>query len=368
MSTLFNAQTSKDVEVSLSNNEDINFRSPLHGNATPFLYHCEQNHIEVVIALIQYGCDVTLRYRSNSYNVNGLELVCILGYSQLLLSMLMYDVIVTLINPTDINNGFSYTPLTYSIIYNNTDVFDILLEYGADPILPRSSGVSPLMESCIKNNLHAIDRLLSLNIDVNQRNDFGSAAVFYCRSLDAINRLYVYGADLNIKNNHGDTPLLDSMNSWNPEIINGLLDYGVDVNLVNNEGTSILMKLCQLQNRFKKIDLIEHVLNLGINVNIKDNKGNTALIYAVRAAEEPLAAIRTIIRPHRGIIDQPPTKFKYAKNEYVDVIQKLIKYGADINISNNEGMTALSYAFETKYDNIIQLLLDSGAARMVNFS
>ena len=46
-------------------------------------------------------------------------------------------------------------------------------------------------------------------------------------------------------------------------------------------------------------------------------------------------------------------------NGHLEIVKFLIENGADINIKNNDGKTALDFAEENDYKNIIELLKNS---------
>ena len=73
--------------------------------------------------------------------------------------------------------------------------------------------------------------------------------------------------------------------------------------------------------------LIKHNL---VNINVQGNYGDTALINA-------------------------------SANGHIDIVELLIKLGADVNIKDRYGDTALFYAVMHKYNDLCELLLKSGA-------
>jgi len=47
--------------------------------------------------------------------------------------------------------------------------------------------------------------------------------------------------------------------------------------------------------------------------------------------------------------------------EYTDIVKLLIENGADVNVKDKDGMTALMYASEEGYTEIVSLLKNAGA-------
>ena len=75
---------------------------------------------------------------------------------------------------------------------------------------------------------------------------------------------------------------------------------------------------------------VKTAMSDGADVNIKDNMGTTALIKA-------------------------------SGNGHLDVVKLLLNNDADVNIQDNEGVTALMLASGKGYIGIVKLLLDMGA-------
>lgn len=85
--------------------------------------------------------------------------------------------------------------------------------------------------------------------------------------------------------------------------------------------------------RNNNIDLINRLIDAGINVNIIDSLGNTALIYCCKQGYK------------------------------LSIFNRLLDAGADVNIKNLQGESALDYAYQTGNKEFINLLLSKGAVK-----
>ncbi len=142
---------------------------------------------------------------------------------------------------------------------------------------------------------------------------FGSMAI--------IRQLLNAGADPEIANNDGLTPLQAAQQTGNQEIIDLIQ------NAINKKQNTALIKAAQKNNCL----MIKELLSNGANINTTDSDGNTALLWAV---------------------DQ----------EHIDAVQCLVgNPNIAIDQHNNEEDTALMLALVKKNKLIIQLLLDAGA-------
>ena len=52
--------------------------------------------------------------------------------------------------------------------------------------------------------------------------------------------------------------------------------------------------------------------------------------------------------------------FDACKNGNIDLVKKLLSYGADVNAKNNDGWTPLHYASRNGHTEIVKLLLEHG--------
>jgi len=129
------------------------------------------------------------------------------------------------------------------------------------------------------------------------------------------------GADINAKNNHGDTPLIASVSAssnYSHYMCKLLIKNGADVNAINNYGQSPLFFTV----RNYDIELCRSLIKNGANVNVKDNNGETPLIFA-------------------------------ASKNYPELCEFLIENGADVNVTDINGTTFTDYAKRFHfYDNI----------------
>jgi ankyrin repeat protein len=137
------------------------------------------------------------------------------------------------------------------------------------------------------------------------------------------------GVSLEKKNNTGETALLAAASALGDEaeLLQKLIDVGADKEAQDNDGKTPLMGAVTNQN-FKKAAAL---LSAKVNINAKDHNGDTALMLVAK-------------RPER----LKGTKF-------------LLQHGADKEIKNNRGETALyQAAFYGKVEQL-QELINAGA-------
>ena len=146
------------------------------------------------------------------------------------------------------------------------------------------------------------------------------ARTIYDAKPEVFRLLLAKGADIESKDQWGDTPLMRAVGG-NPEVVKMLLEKGADVNVRNLEGETPLMQAYQEEN-------IIALLNKRADINAQDNKGYTALIHAI-------------------------TQYNLEK------VKILLDHGADKNIKTRNGRTALQIAgqFATK-EQVVKMLME----------
>ncbi len=197
----------------------------------------------------------------------------------------------------------------------------------------KSSGDTPLINSCWNSRTENVMMLLKMNADPDIQNAYGTTALTMSvtRNQPAIIKLLIEEeANLNLQNQKGSTALNLAAEHNNMEILEMLVDAGADLNIKDNDGNTPLINSASKIDRQNLIKLV----NAGADINAQNNAGSTALINA-------------------------------SWNCRVLSVMELIKAGADINIKNKHGDTALSLA--TPYSDannrdISEILIKAGAS------
>lgn len=198
----------------------------------------------------------------------------------------------------------------------------LLITRGADVQTRDKAGNTALMGIAAGDNEGMLPFLLAQGAQINAQNTEGETALFYAL---AENRkvLLDNGADVNHRNKRGETPLMQIVNSAEPETTQLLLRYGADPNLRDHQGQTALMKSNGYHDNL--------LLRAGADPNLRDNKGETALMKAIDAA---------------GYAEYGVATFKL-----------LLAHGANVNLRNKRGETALTLAVKYVNRDILKALL-----------
>jgi ankyrin repeat protein len=253
--------------------------------------------------------------------------------------------------PKNMDSG-GFTPLLYAARENCIACIDVLLKHGADVNLPDPDGVSPLHLAIINSNWDFATRLIDAGADVNQWDVYGEAPLFAAigrsarreavrASIDppnvadgmaVIRRLLDHGANPNMQlffrpanvngstNTRGSTPLIRAANNGDLELVKLLLEHGADATIaMADRQTAIHAVLAGRVPEKAALEIIRVLHAAGTDVNAvalvnhrEEVRGGSALHFAVR-------------------------------KRYKDIIRQLASFGIDMNLKDQDGLTALDY-------------------------
>ena len=298
--------------------------------------------------------------------------------------------ILLVANGADINSEdiYGYTPLSHSIKVGNKSRARLILEQGGAGGInnPITLGITPLMMAVSRADEDLVRLLLDNGADVNTSNGNGDVALT-CISppIYILQLLLESGADVNAQNNTGHTALMrysdynltyadilesvalgGTVDYSNAEdTIKMLLDHGANINLQDTVGRSALFIACWHPHP----GIIKLLLQYGADPNSVNEDGQTPLILVAGGAYICVPNMRVLLehganinmQDERG--DSALMKACIARNN--EAVKLLLESKADIDLVNKRGFTALLSIIEedaSEYREIAQLLLEHGAS------
>lgn len=170
------------------------------------------------------------------------------------------------------------------------------------------------------------------------------------------------GADINQRDRDGNTALMWAAGNGHltPELLDSFIRERADINIQNKEGMTALA----LSAHYRRLtpELVKAYVRNGANINERDKSGRTALmwsalndphVYKVTELYEALTAHRTDKKDDNYDNYLSPLPLMLSTEEVYDITPKLIdvfvKNGADINVRDEEGKTALMYLAREGY-------------------
>jgi ankyrin repeat protein len=175
----------------------------------------------------------------------------------------------------DVNAPKSWPALVCAAESGNDEVIKLLLENGADINAKNVSGMSALSRSIYDRKFKTARLLIASGADVDSRDNRGDTPLMFAAQtdFDVLRNLLDKGADVNARNKNGETPLIIA---FRVECIVALLDHGAELDAKNLSGNTALMCAASSRNSGK----VEILLDRGADVNERNTKGETALAIA----------------------------------------------------------------------------------------
>jgi ankyrin repeat protein len=313
-------------------NHGASFRVRKENGRTPLHLASENDHPSVVASLLKIGADVDTQ-DSNSVT----PLLCALNdfgsdeASQLLLahgaSFRVRD-----------ENG--QTPLHLASKYDHPGVVAELLKNDADVDAQDNYNLTPLFYA----SSAAAQLLLERGASVHVRNQIGQTPLHIASGArwgrsEVVRLLLRFGADVDARDSHNMTPLIYSFVGPG-EAAQLLLDHGASFQVRNLKGqTPLHLAAASL---FVLLDVVALLLKLGADVDAQDDDHMTPLHYALSSLSSPV---------HYSMPSSPGQ----SSSTPLEVVELLLKHGANAHLRNRHGKTPSQVALETCELEIMQL-------------
>nr|WP_062110482.1 ankyrin repeat domain-containing protein [Bacillus niameyensis] len=190
-----------------------------------------------------------------------------------------------------------------------------------------------LISAATEGDIETILKLLEDGADINATDHHGDTAVMAAtqrNNVDTVKILIEQGADINIRNKNQDNVLLYAGAEGLLEIVKLAIEAGADTTLTNRFGGTALIPASDRGH----VDVVEELLtNSDTDVNHINNLHWTALLEAVILGD--------------------------GGENYQKIVQLLVDHGADVNISDRDGVTPLEHAVNRGFKAIERILREA---------
>ena len=293
------------------------------------------------------------------------------------------------------NNTF-LTPLFAAVAGGYLDIMNCLVENGANVNARTYHNCTPLIRASALGDIDAVTYLMDHGANVNLQDKDGETALHYAIRFrrnsynDVLSCLIKHGADVNARSNDDVTPLLLATVHEDLCAVTFLVEHGADINLQGRDGETALSVLgddesdqylvnnvlkylvkngadvntarthdkcthLMRASAFGNIDGVTFLVEHGANVNLQDEDGKTALHYAICCRRDPYSDFS---------LSCP--RFKKRKHDAnINVVTFLVEHGADINLQDSDGKPALFFGVDEcdqfLVNDVLKCLVENGA-------
>ena len=207
-----------------------------------------------------------------------------------------------------------------------------LLDAGADPNLADKNGKTPLWEAARHGKVDVVKLLLERH------------------------------ADMELTDKGGDTPLRQGARHGNAGVVETLLRAEGDAAARHRDDRRLMAAACEGGSG----DVVAQLVALGADVDARDADGETPVFYAARSGKD--GAIEALAAAHARIdvfsARNLTPLMVAAQTGHPDAVQALLRAGAQADLRNRDdnGWTAIMYAAAGTSSSTIDALAEGGAA------
>lgn len=200
-----------------------------------------------------------------------------------------------LLSPSAKAQPLTETDLHRAAAAGRTDDIRALLAAGAAVDARDGQGRTPLLIATYANRVEAARLLIEAGADVNAKDAISDSPYLYAGArghLDILTMTLAHGADLRSTNRFGGTALIPAAERGHVETVRTLIAAGVAVDHVNRLGWTALLEAVILGDGGPRHrEIVELLVKAGANVNLADNEGVTPLGHARSRGYREIAAI-----------------------------------------------------------------------------
>jgi uncharacterized protein len=221
----------------------------------------------------------------------------------------------------------------------------------------------PLFKAISDNEVEKVRALVSADLDLDRPNRHRGMSLL----TEAVERgnprivemLLAFGADANLRNSSGRSPLMSLTEATSAEVVRNLIAAGARPNARTDNGATPLM----LAAGKSPLAVIKELIDAGANVNARDSSGETCLFYAARGNKPEVISLLLASGVDANVRndDGDDALMAMAPVGVLDSFRLLLDRGTATNVVNEDGRTLLMQAVLNQNPKLAKILIETGA-------
>ena len=180
--------------------------------------------------------------------------------------------------------------------------------------------------------------------------------LFKSRDVEQVKRWLSEGADVNGRNNKGNTALMNAARKGWVEAVEVLLDAGAAVDLLNEKGVGVNMMVARGHSSI----CVDKLMAAGMDPFLRDDQDRTGLMVAthpdvVRSLVKLGLSVHDVDKNGKGALHHLASLEQYCPPASIEA---LLSLGADLELRDDQGNTPLLCS---GHQNLFKSLLENGA-------
>jgi ankyrin repeat protein len=257
-------------------------------------------------------------------------------------------------------------------------VIEELIAQGFDVDCELKYGATALMLAAARGQEEVVRLLLASGAKVNRRNRFGASPLLEASEkshVGVVKQLVDAGAEINLPHNNGNTAIFAATVRRDRKMIKALLELGADPEVMNFDGWSAKRWAeaetdIQIQSMFGIKKNEADSMNLRVQVNVGPEQptkpqqtggaveGAFWTVFMRAAASGDTETVRRLALDGVEVNGQSPNGttalIAAVKNGHAETAFELIELGADISMTDAEGVSAMEWAKKKGQALIVQ--------------
>ncbi|KAI1387790.1 ankyrin repeat-containing domain protein [Hypoxylon trugodes] len=353
-------------------NVDINAYGKWEGTPLMLALNCGHDDVSRLL-LLEPSIDINLRTK------NGRTALHIATKKNL---KEMVGLLLTKAANIDARDNEGNTALMMALGRGLSEMAGLLIRNGANARIRNRHGKQALHVAAQAGLIDIFQLLFNNVVKVDEHNYYEVIFLDACRGgrEDIVRLLTSRNIDFGTKTTEGETALHLASKSRNKCLLSVLLSKGIDINAQDNHGTTALhlasqhisgyiyVGLSGLESHDSNESIVRFLLDEGADATIRDEDGRTALWHACDLPVEygGYDVAKLLLDRQADVINvqcnNGNTPLHKACEYYGHVVRLFLERGADIEIKNGEGKTAIWIAVEGYSSEAVSLLLEAGAS------